>query len=48
MQSYIFVSFQQITFNLGNFAALKAFSPVVLTDFRLLVPIKKPWKDLGV
>ena len=31
--SYIFVSFQQITFKLGNFTNLKALFSVVSTDF---------------
>ena len=33
LRSYIFVSFQQITFKLGNFVNLKALFSVVSTDF---------------
>ena len=36
---YIFVSFQQITFNLRNFTDIRAFFSAVLTDFCLLFPV---------
>ena len=44
-RSYIFVSFQQITFKLLIFPLFKAFSLVLLTNFCLMVPVKS-WKNL--
>ena len=41
----IFISFQRITFNLGNFINLKALFLVVSTDFPELVHVKS-WKKL--
>ena len=48
LQSYLLVSFQQITFKLGNFTWFLVF-PAVLTDFCHLFPVKsrkKSWKGL--
>ena len=39
LQSYILVSFQHITFKLGNFTYFEAFFLAVLRDFRQLVPV---------
>ena len=39
LQSFIFISFQQMTFNLGNFN-FKAFFLVKLTELRWLVTVK--------
>lgn len=47
----IFVSFQQISFKLGNFTNLMAVFPAELMDFPLLVQVrswkKKKWKGLA-
>ena len=39
-RSYIFISFQQITFKLGNFANLKALFTAQLTNFPKRVHVK--------
>ena len=44
LRGYMSVSFQQITFKLGNFFKLKALFPEKLTDFLLLVQ-KKTWNQ---
>ena len=43
LRRFIFISFQQITFKLGDFINLKALSWVVSTDFPELVNVKS-WK----
>ena len=40
LRSYIFVSFQQITFKISTFSNLKALIPAKLTDFPQLVHVK--------
>ena len=46
LQSYIFVSFQQITFKLGIFTDFEVFVLSMLTDFCQLDPVKS-WINSG-